>query len=159
VVFTNRSSAKKAITYFDYWDVAWWLVRYDTPVTSASAYDAAHVVTSYDAARAAFTAVGDAAPGDPDVPSLVADPSPQSAWVAWLGGAPYRFDTVGSAFFGAGDRKLPDAVRAGSATNSVDASGALANDAALFVGEKGLSLEPGEERVIDVVYGIAPRGT
>jgi len=114
VVLTNETTSNKTVTYFDYWDVAWWLVRYDTVVTRASAYDAAHVATSYDDGRAAIEAVSDATPGDLDAPSLVADPSPKTAFVAWLGAAPDRYDTVGSAFFGSGDRQLPDAVRSGA---------------------------------------------
>ena len=27
LIFTNLSSSEKSIRYFDYWDVAWWLVR------------------------------------------------------------------------------------------------------------------------------------
>jgi hypothetical protein len=41
LVVTNVSSAAKSIKYFDYWDVAWWLLRHTDPITRTSIYDPA----------------------------------------------------------------------------------------------------------------------
>jgi hypothetical protein len=158
LVFTNLSDTAKSVTYVDYWDVAWWLLRATTPVTPTSAYDPARVTTSYDAARGALEVVSLAPAGDLEVPSLTDDPSPKAAFVAFLDGVPDRFDTVEDAFFGTGDARLPEAVARGELTNSLDQSGTLANESAVLATQKSLTLAPGETRALHVLYGIAPRG-
>jgi cellobiose phosphorylase len=158
IVFTNVSERAKEIAYFDYWDVAWWLVRATSPIAPTSAYDPAHVATSYDAQRGALKATSLAEPRDLEVPSLTDDPSPKTAFVAWLGDAPDRFETVQGALFGAGDAALPEAVRRGALGNGLDASGTLANEDAVLATQKGFALAPGETRALHVLYGIAPRG-
>jgi hypothetical protein len=158
VAFTNLGKTKKAVSYVDYWDVAWWLLRYDNVVTPASGYDPALVKTSYDRTRGVLKAVSQSDPHDADVPSLTTDPSPKATFVAWLGGAPDTFDTVQDAFFGAGNSTLPDAVRVGALTGSVDASGTLSNGEAALVTGKSFSLDPGEHHELDILYGVAPRG-
>ncbi|MEW6270710.1 MAG: hypothetical protein AB1689_15615, partial [Thermodesulfobacteriota bacterium] len=159
VVLTNLSERDKPLSYFDYWDVAWWLVRATTPVTPTSAYDPARVATSYDAARGALKAVSLAAAGDLEVPSLTDDPSPKAAFVAYLDGTPDRFDTVQDAFLGAGGARLPAAVARGELGNSLDDGGSLANERAVLATQTSFTLAPGESRELHVVYGIAPRGT
>ena len=95
----------------NYWDVAWWLVyckengpfnRLDPSKWVCSpepAYDSAHVRTSYDATHGALKVTSTAEPGHPDFPSLTTDPSPKTAFVAFLGDAPERYDTIQDAFF------------------------------------------------------------
>jgi hypothetical protein len=158
LVLTNLSGTTKSLQYFDYWDVAWWLVRYSDPVTSASAYDPARVRTSYDAARAAIKVTSLAPPGDLHIPSLVRDPSPKTAFVAYLGDTPDRFDSVQAEFFGpTGDRLLPRRVRPGEQLGN-STSDNLPNEDATLVTQKDVMLAPGGKHELHILYGIAPRG-
>src|SRR5262245_24522899 len=70
LIVTNVSTQAKTIRYFDYWDVAWWLLRHTDPITRTSIYDPARVRTSFDAERRTLKAVSLAEPGDLDVPSV-----------------------------------------------------------------------------------------
>ena len=157
LVFTNESAARKAITYFDYWDVAWWHPRIVPGQPSASSYDAATVKTSYDPRLGVVSAVSQAKAGDPDRPDFWTDPVPQASFVAYAAGAPDAFETVQSAFLGDGSRQLPGSVARGALANGVDATGALPNPDAVLVTQKGFTLAPGERRVVDLAFGLAPR--
>jgi hypothetical protein len=159
IVFTNLSAAAKTLTYFDYWDVAWWLIRCETLITCwTTGYDPAQVRTSFDVARGVLKATSTAAPGDLETPSLSNDPSPKTAFVAFLGDVPDRFDSVQDIFFGAGPRALPDRVRLGELADSLDATGTLPNQNATLVTQKGWVLPAGEKRELNVIFGIADRG-
>ena len=158
LVFTNTSTRRKSITYFDYWDVAWWHPRVVPGQPAASAYDPATVKTSYDPARGLLAAVSQAEAGDASRPDFWRDPVPQVSFVAYRHGAPDAFETVQRAFLGDGSRSVPRAVAGGSLGNGVDASGTLANQDAVLVTQKGFELAPGERRVVDVAFGLAPRG-
>src|SRR5215467_2622238 len=68
-----------------------------------SAYDPAHVSTSYDSKRRALKLRSDSAVGDLNVPSLTRDPSPRTAFVSFLNDTPDRCDTEQIPFFGSGD--------------------------------------------------------
>lgn len=158
LVFTNLSDAEKTVSYFDYWDVAWWLVLASDDNVSASRYDPATVKTFHDPARATIKAVSQAPAGDPEVPNLVEDPSPKVSFVTFLGDVPDRFETVQTDFLGSGDRALPQAVAAGQLGNSLDATGSLPSREAVLATQKDFSLPPGESRTLDVLYGLSARG-
>lgn len=157
LVFTNTSGEAKSIDYFDYWDVAWWLLRHSDPITDTSIWDPAAVRTSWDAERSTLAAASLAAPGDADVPSLTDDPSPKTSFVTFLDEAPDRWDTVQGTFFGAGDRAVPERVAAGGLSNGLDDSGSLANQDAVLVTQKRIAIAPGESRELNLLFGIAPR--
>lgn len=158
LVFTNLSGSEKSLRYFDYWDVAWWLVLASGPYASESDYDPAKVKTYYDAARATIKAVSQAAEGDYEQPSLTQDPSPKVSFVTWLDDVPDAFDTVQTAFLGSGNRALPERVGLGQLSNSLDASGTLNGEAAVLVTQKDFTLGPGESRALHVLYGLSRRG-
>ena len=84
LVFTNLSNAKKSIRYFDYWDVAWWLLKPTDPFVTESAYDPAKVKTEYDPTRATIKVVSQAAQGDFERPDRLVDPSPKVSFVTFL---------------------------------------------------------------------------
>ena len=174
LAFTNLTGAVKSIRYVHYWDVAWWMLYCDESLqfprntldpskavcTPQPAYDTARVTTSYDAMRRALKLRSDAAVGDLNVPSLTHDPSPKTAFVAFLNATPERCDTEQVAFFGSGDRKLPDHVRVSDALGTcADRVGTQANQDALLATEKGWDLAPGATQELHVLYGIAPRDT
>ncbi|MBM4362364.1 MAG: hypothetical protein FJ104_06765, partial [Deltaproteobacteria bacterium] len=154
----NDSSAPKDIRYFALWDVASWLLRFDSVVTRASAYDPSTVETEYDASAHALLARSTATPGDPEVPSLTTDPAPKTLFAVMDGAGPDRWDTLKSSFFGSGDRALPEAVRAGHLTGSVDGSGTLRNQDATFAMERSAHLGAGESVSFTITYGVADRG-
>jgi len=158
LVFTNLSDRPKSIRYFDYWDVAWWLVRHRDPVVSTSTFDPALVRTSFDASRDTLKAVSLAEAGDPGIPSLTDDPSPKTSFVTLLDAEPSGWESVQSAFFGRGGRALPDGVAQGALGNGLDDSGTLPSQDALLVLQADLTLAPGAQREWNVLYGIAPRG-
>ncbi|WP_176736880.1 GH36-type glycosyl hydrolase domain-containing protein [Oligoflexus tunisiensis] len=158
LIFTNTSTQLKSITYFNYWDVAWWHPRQITEKPEASGYDPATVRTSYDAARGVIKATSQAEPGDIERPDLWRDPVPQVSFVVHLNGAPHAFETVERAFLGSGGRALPHAVARGSLQNGIDASGMLANQDAVLATEKRFVLAPGARHVLDVAFGLSPRG-
>jgi hypothetical protein len=116
------------------------------------------VVTSYDPVRQAVVAESTRIPADLTVPSAEIDPSPKAWFVAGLDHAPDGFDTVGSAFVGAGTRALPGAVAAGQLTGSLDPGGTLHESDAVLVTQHRLSLAPGESVTLHLLYGLAPRG-
>jgi hypothetical protein len=164
IVFTNLSGAAKSIRYIDYWDVAWWLVFCDDKTPDAlvcspkSGYDPARVRTSYDSQRRTLKLRSEAPAGDLNLPSLTADPSPKTAFVAFLNDTPDHCDTVQDAFFGGGDRKLPDHVRSPDGFGTcVDTPGTQANQAAVLATEKRWEIAPGASQELHVLYGIAPR--
>jgi hypothetical protein len=157
LVFTNRSPERKTITYFDYWDVAWWLPRALEGQKSPSAYDPATVATRYDRPRGVLEALSEAAPGDVERPDLLNDPVPQASFVAYLEGAPDAFETVQSAFFGNGSRALPQSIARGRLRNGTQPTG-LPNPDAVLATQKSFVLAPGEQRVLDIAFGLAPRG-
>lgn len=104
LVFTNRTPFSKSITYFDYWDVAWWHPRIINGSTAASSYDTATVKTRYDARLGALFATSQAAPRDVAVPDLLVDPVPQVSSVLHREGAPPSPSRAG-AFEGGSTRR------------------------------------------------------
>jgi hypothetical protein len=157
LIFTNTSRKPKSLTYFNYWDVAWWHPRIDSG-KNASGYDPATVKTSYDHERGILKVSSEAEPGDTERPDFWRDPVPQVSFMAYRKRAPDAFETLERSFLGKGKRRLPRAVARGSLQNGVDASGTLANQDAVLASEKRFLLAAGERHVFDAVYGLAPRG-
>lgn len=153
LTFTNSGSTPLAMSYFDYWGVAGMFPRFGAP-----RYEADTVTTQYDPARQALIAESTRAPADLGVASADVDPSPKAWFVASLDRAPDGFDTVGSAFVGAGTRALPAAVAAGQLTGSVDQTATLHEADTVLVTQYRLSLAPGESVALHVLYGLAPKG-
>jgi len=153
LTFTNTTAGPLTLSYIDYWGVAGVFPRFGAPSDEADT-----VITSYDPVRQAVIAESTRAPADLTVPSPQADPSPKAWFVAGLDRALDGFDTVASAFVGAGTRALPAAVAAGQLTDSLDPSGALREADTVLVTQHRLSLAPGEAVTLHLLYGLAPRG-
>jgi hypothetical protein len=158
LIFTNKSQVSKSISYFNYWDVAWWHPRMVDGKTQASGYDPATVTTSYDPVHGLLKATSQSEPGPMEQPDFWHDPVPQVSFVAYLHGPPHAFETLERDFMGNGERSIPQAVARGSLRNGVDASGTLANQDAVLATEKRFKLAPDERQVLDTAFGLAPRG-
>jgi hypothetical protein len=157
LIFTNLSSSNKSLTYFNYWDVAWWHPRRIVGIPEASAYDPAKVRTSYDSRRGLLQVISEAEPGDTERPNLWRDPVPQVSFVKYRDAKPDAFETVQQNFWGQGGREHPDAIARGSLQNGIEASGTLANQEAVLVTEKRFMLPPGGRHILDVAFGLAAR--
>ena len=117
--FTNLSSTAKTVEYFDYWDVAWQLVRYTNPTTSASAYDPAFARTSFDAARGALKVTSLAAAGDLNVESSSPTRHPRPPSPRFLTASPSGSTLCRKSFSAAGERGKFPSVSALATTSQI----------------------------------------
>lgn len=156
LIFTNKSAESKSISYTDYWDVGWLFPRIVNGKV-APQYDDATVVTSYDPQHRLLKVVSQAEAGDAERPDFWRDPVPQASFVWHREGAPQSFETLQSAFFGNGDRKLPEALLRDTLQNGLHAEGTLPNQESLLATKKSFTLPPSAHRVLDLAFGLTPR--
>ncbi len=140
LVFTNRTPFSKSITYFDYWDVAWWHPRIINGSTAASSYDTATVKTRYDARLGAL---------------FRHQPGGASRC---RGARPSRRPGASGVVRAAPRGSAPESIARGRLRGGLDTSGTLANEASLLATQKGFTLAPGQSHALDLAFGLAPRG-
>ncbi len=158
IVFTNTGDRMRTFRYFDYWDVAWWLVASTHPVVQVSDFDPSTVRTLVDRERASLKVVSESTEGDPEVPSLFEDPSPKTSFVAILDGSIEGYETVQDSFLGSGTRAVPEQVADGALRGGLRELGGLRNENSVMVTEREISLGPGQSDTLDTVFGLARRG-
>lgn len=156
IIFTNKSPLRKSISYVDYWDVAWFHPRIINGKVS-SEYDDATVVTAYDAEQRLLKAISQAEARDTERPDFWRDPVPQVSFVWHRRDAPQSFETLQSAFFGNGDRQLPEALQLSSLQNGLHAEGTLHNKDSVLATEKSFDLAPGAHKILDLAFGLSPK--
>jgi hypothetical protein len=140
VTIRNTSDKPLDASWFEYWDV-------NPKEPGTPGYHHALGMPRYDAARRMLTA--DQLP-DPH------DTDPLTIYAAALRGDVADYDTSTTAFFGAGSRAEPSAVRAGRLSNSIAAPvGFFQTGATMFAMRSPVHLAPGESVTLRYAYGMA----
>ena len=152
LVFTNTGSTPISFSYFDYWDVAHWLLR------ASPGFEWGNVVTQFDPSRQAIKAISTNMTGNPFAVDALSDPSPKATFVSVLNTSLDGFDTVQAAFVGSGTRALPAAVAARRLGGSLSTNGQLAQQNATLVTQKNIALQPGATTALYMLFGVAPVG-
>jgi hypothetical protein len=142
VTIRNTSSKSLDGSWFEYWDVN----PYD-PAPAGVGYHRALGAPHYDGAQRTLSV--DQLP-DPH------DARPLSIYAAALRGDVADFDTDTSAFFGAGTRGEPAAVRAGRLSGSVAAPVPyLRTGSTMFALRSPVHVAPGQSVTLRYAYGVA----
>jgi hypothetical protein len=142
VTIRNTSNQALDASWFEYWDVN----PFD-PGPTGVGYHHALAAPHYDAGSQTLTA--DQLP-DPH------DTNPLTIYAAQLRGTTADFDTSTTAFFGAGTRAEPDAVRAGHLSNSIAPPVALfQTGSTMFAMRSPVRLAPGQSVTLRYAYGMA----